>query len=235
MADFCTLWQVKCQIFGSRSTGPSSLRQGYVGYVTFHWLQISVFWSLRGVFPTVHSTAQDVVGNTGAVTILRSHAAAGAGCQGWKVIHFPFCWDFTNRWRFIPDITWGTLRIIKISDGACHGAASQSCIDEKMIQMFTPGIKKELKKILASPQNPMIYHGWSCFIIGSNLLFSPWKSIRSIRSIPISAEEPFRTCCSPGHRAVEKLPWFIVWRGEGPSDEGFLGTPLDSPSHHRIH
>lgn len=42
-------------------------------------------------FPTVHSTAQDVVGNTGAVTILRSHAAAGAGCQGWKVIHFPFC------------------------------------------------------------------------------------------------------------------------------------------------
>lgn len=29
-------------------------------------------------FPTVHSTAQDVVGNTGAVTILRSHAAAGA-------------------------------------------------------------------------------------------------------------------------------------------------------------
>ena len=32
----------------------------------------------RCFFPTVHSTAQDVVGNTGAVTILRSHAAAGA-------------------------------------------------------------------------------------------------------------------------------------------------------------
>ena len=167
--------QVKCQRFGSRSIGPSSLRRQISVTPWVGGIYIYIIWNIYiyicFFFGSHFAKPEDVVGNTGAVTILRSHAAAGAVSGLWlsRLVYVPlYHEEFTNRnmeihfrhylWKMNSYQT-SCWRLSRPS----YRSVMRWKFNTDVQMMATLGIKKDPKKIW-HPPNPMVYHGWSCCI-----------------------------------------------------------------------